>query len=76
MTAKASAICGHWHRPSECIENALDGSQLHTWTAGCLCELHPDYLPVNNWAHGCAIISVDDGQARVQLHRIQDGVVV
>lgn len=57
LKAKASAICVHWHRPSECIENALDGSQLHTWTAGCLCELHPDYLPVNNWAHGCAIIA-------------------
>ena len=47
---------------------------------GILClvlnELHPEYMPLNDWQHGCAIISIDEGQAAVQNLRIKDGRVI
>ncbi|MDA9864035.1 hypothetical protein N9C70_03090 [Flavobacteriales bacterium] len=42
----------------------------------CLCELNPEYMPLNNWGHGCAVITVDEGQPSVQNIRIQNGQVI
>ena len=42
----------------------------------CLCELNPEYMPLNNWGHGCAVITIDEGQASVQNIRIQNGQVI
>lgn len=75
LKAKVQAICGHWHRPSTHTEKDVKGTTMRTWTTGCLCELHPEYLPLNNWSHGCATISIQDGVATVLNHRIQDGLV-
>ena len=42
----------------------------------CLCELNPECMPLNNWGHGCAVITIDEGQASVQNIRIQNGQVI
>jgi len=76
LKAKTSAICGHWHRPSDHAENDVNGNVMRAWSTGCLCELNPEYMPLNNWGHGCAVITVEDGHASVQNYRIQDGEVI
>ena len=38
-----------------------------------LCELHPEHMSVNDWQHGCGIISIDEGKASVQNLRIKNG---
>ena len=76
LKAKTSAICGHWHRPSDHAENDVNGNVVRAWSTGCLCELNPEYMPLNNWGHGCAVITVDQGQASVQNIRIQNGQVI
>lgn len=59
MKAKVSALQGHNHQVSEHTEPDLDGKIVKTWSSGCLCELHPKYLPINKWAHGFTIVDLD-----------------
>lgn len=75
MRAKASVICGHNHQTSEHTENNLEGKIVTTWSTGCLCEMHPQYMPINKWNHGFAYIDVDpsDGSYEVDNFRIIEG---
>jgi predicted phosphodiesterase len=59
LRGKVSAIQGHNHSTSEHTEPNLNGEITTTWSLGCLCELHPAYLPINKWNHGFAIVDVD-----------------
>ena len=56
--------------------NDVNGNVIRAWSTGCLCELNPEYMPLNNWGHGCAVITIDEGQASVQNIRIQNGQVI
>lgn len=74
LRGKSSAMQGHNHQTSEHTEPNMDGKIMTTWSVGCLCELHPQYMPINRWNHGCAFIEVeDDGDFLVQNKRIMGG---
>jgi predicted phosphodiesterase len=78
LRAKASTLCGHHHRTSEHTEMNIDGKIVTTWSVGCLSELHPDYMPINSWNHGFAIIELDENGSdfNVQNKRIWKGKVL
>jgi predicted phosphodiesterase len=61
MKAKSNVIGGHHHQTSEHPEPDLNGNIIGAWSTGCLCELHPEYMPINRWNHGAATIEVDKG---------------
>lgn len=73
----ASAVCGHWHRESTFKESAgYPKTQIACWTTGCLCDMAPDYAPINKWGHGCAIVEVaKDGTFGLDLVSIINGKV-
>lgn len=74
LRCKAYAMCGHFHQPSHHTENTVKESSIATWSTGCLCDLHPEYRPLNNWQHGFAIVEVDKaGQFNVQNRVIKGG---
>lgn len=76
MRAKRSMIAGHNHQTSEHSENNLDGDVVTTWSMGCLCELHPHYMPINKWNHGAAHVTVQpDGSFEVHNFRIIGGKI-
>lgn len=66
MRAKKSALCFHHHRSSSHAETAINGDKIITWSGGCLCGLHPEYLPINNWGHGFTEVTMDDGMFSVR----------
>lgn len=76
--AKTSAICGHHHQTSENNERDLNGKMITTWSCGCLCELSPDYMPINRWNHGFAIVKIDHqiGWFKVDNYHIIDGELI
>lgn len=77
MRAKANAICGHHHRSSSHVEQDINGQMITTWSVGCLCELHPLYMPINSWNHGVALITLDEeGRVDVQNKRIKNGKIM
>jgi hypothetical protein len=42
----------------------------------CLCELHPDYMPINKHHHGFAHVRVmDSGEFEVSNYRIVNGKI-
>lgn len=77
MKAKKSMIAGHNHQTSEHTEPSLDGDIETTWSTGCLCELHPAYMPLNKWNHGFARIDIDsEGDYSVNNYRIYSGRIL
>ena len=61
LRLKRHAICGHFHRSSENTSKIYDGDPIVTFSTGCLCELEPGYLEVNEHNHGHAIIEMFPG---------------
>ena len=71
-----SVIGGHYHRKSEHVERTLGGKLVKVYSTGCLCQLHADYMPFNNWSHGFAYIQVDkNGSYVVENKTIIDGKI-
>lgn len=76
LRAKDSAICGHHHQASEHSEPNINGKVVTCWSVACLCELHPDYMPLNKHHHGFAHIMVDKhGDFEVYNKRIINGKI-
>lgn len=73
LRAKKSALCGHFHQPSDHTESAINGDIVTCWSVGCLCGLHPQYMPLNKWAHGFAEIEGGGGFFDVRNRRIIGG---
>lgn len=74
--AKVHALCGHFHQSSNHTEKTMRQKVITTWSTGCLCDLHPEYRPLNNWGHGFAYAEIDKaGAFRVENLRIIDGKV-
>ena len=76
LRAKTSAIQGHSHQTSEHTESDMNGRITTTWSVGCLCELHPQYAPINKWNHGFAILHKTQGGFDVDNKRIYKGKVL
>jgi predicted phosphodiesterase len=77
LKAKESTMQGHNHQTSEHTEPKLNGDIITCWSCGCLCELNPDYRPLNKWNHGFAHVRInEDGSYRVHNARIYHGKVL
>jgi len=72
---KMNTISAHLHRTSYHAEKGLKG-QTRSYSSGCLCDLHPDYSPVNQWNHGFVVIKAGKQGARVESIVIEDGQIV
>jgi len=56
LRAKQNVIVGHHHQSSEHTESTLNGSIMSAWSTGCLCGLHPEYMPLNKHNLGFAMV--------------------
>jgi predicted phosphodiesterase len=76
LRAKVSSMQGHNHQSSSHTERDLNGKMVTTWSLGCLCELHPAYLPINKWNTGFAIVDIaESGDFEVRNHTIYKGKI-
>lgn len=75
LRLKRHAICGHFHRTSESTERIYDGEVVVTYSVGCLCELEPRYMEVNNHNHGFAIVEMEGQNFTVHNKKIVNGKV-
>jgi hypothetical protein len=60
LRAKSTALSAHNHQTSEHSEPTINGELISCWSIGCLCNLHPAYMPENKWNHGFAIYRKHD----------------
>jgi len=75
LKGKVSAMQGHNHQSSSHSESNMNGEITTTWSLGCLCELHPAYLPINKWNHGFAIVDIDGQNFEVRNKNIYKGQI-
>lgn len=76
LRGKVSALQGHNHQTSSHTESNMNGEIMTTWSVGCLCELHPAYLPINKWNHGFAMVNIDGANFEVENKRIYKGKIL
>lgn len=76
MRGQECTLGGHLHRTSEHTEPTMLGRQITTWSTGALCNLNPQYSPINKWNHGFAYVSVDkQGMFHVDNLRMRGGEI-
>ena len=75
LKGKDTALCSHFHRSSKHTEKSMNGEVIVCWSSGCLCDLRPDYRPINRWNHGFAVVNRigKNGDFEVWLKDIIDG---
>jgi hypothetical protein len=75
LRAKCNAVCGDLHQSSNHTETGLIQT-VSCWSAGCLCDLHPQYMPLNKWNLGFGIINLFGDQWSYENFKIISGTVV
>lgn len=76
LRARTSSVCNHFHQASHHGSKRLGGEAISCWSLGCLCDLNPDYMPLNEWVHGAAVCDVDgEGNFEMQAFKIINGRV-
>jgi len=75
LKGKSNSICGHYHQSSSHNEKTIEQKILGSWSSGCLCDMHPDYAPMNNWNHGFIEVELDGDDFTVHNYKILNGKV-
>jgi predicted phosphodiesterase len=76
LRGKVNAVCGHFHQSSNHSEKDLASNVTTCWSIGCMCQMHPEYAPINKWNHGFAVVDVkSNGAFSVENRRIVDGEI-
>jgi predicted phosphodiesterase len=71
--ARKNVMLGHYHRIAEETHRAIDDKITGAWSVGCLCHLHPEFMRLNNWQHGYAVVDCSGGSFVVSNYRVIDG---
>lgn len=76
LRAKDHCLGSHMHQASHHSETTIEGKVISAWSTGCLCDVHPDYRPLNTWVTGFAFVELgSDGAFLVENFKIIDGKV-
>jgi predicted phosphodiesterase len=75
LRSKANVLGGDKHQTSEHVESDINGKILGAWSTGCLCDLHPKYLPINRWNLGAATVEHDGEDFEVHNFKIINGKI-
>lgn len=74
--AKTHAICGHFHRSGHFSGTTIEDLVVSCWSVGCLRNMKPLWMPMNDWNLGFAQIELEkSGAFHVQNCRIIGGRV-
>lgn len=72
---KRSVLVNHFHKLSVDSGKEYDGNVMTCWSNGCLCELEPEYMEVNEHVHGVCHVIMDGNNYRVNQYQIINGKV-
>ena len=75
LRGKECAIVAHSHVTSEHTEQSMRGVMVTCWSVGALCNLHPQWAPINKWNHGVARLTTGS-EWSIDNRRIMDGKTI
>lgn len=74
--AKKSVLGGHHHQVTSYSTKTINGHQHVAYSTGCLCDLTPEYAPLNDWSLGFAEIDLfPDDSFTVHNKKIVEGKI-
>lgn len=75
LKGKEIAMCFHYHQTSEHNEKSMAEKNIACWSVGGLCDMHPEYMPINKWNYGFAYIEREGDSFQVENKRIINGKI-
>ena len=71
-------VMGHVHKVDDHYANTINDDTKGAFVVGCLCDMHPDYRPQNDWVAGFGICTFEEpmGHFSMELKKIIDGRVL
>lgn len=57
LKGKEHCIGAHYHQTSHHAENTIGDDFIGCWSVGCICDMHPDWLPINKWNLGFGLVN-------------------
>ena len=79
MRLKTNCIINHFHKSSQSSQRVYGIDKPTTiigYSVGCLCELAPDYMEINEWNHGFAILTKIDNLVSVNNYKIEGNTII
>lgn len=79
MKFKTNCIVSHFHKSSQSSQRIYgieESNSIVGYSVGCLCDLHPDYMEVNEWNHGFAILTKINDTVSVENYKIENNTVL
>ena len=77
LRTNAISITNHWHRTTEHTKPKINGDMITSWSVACLCNLHPEWRPLNEWNLGFLLHTREDDKFfHVENKKIIHGRVV
>ncbi len=72
-----SVLIGHFHKTSTHSETSMWGDLKVTESIGCLCGMNPQFMRINKWNNGFAIVdlTIKTGEYQVSNYKIINGKV-
>ena len=79
MRLKTNCLINHFHKTSSSSQRVYgpgESTTIRGYSLGCLCELTPEYLEINEWNHGFAILKKIGNHVQVNNYKIEDKHIV
>ena len=79
MRLKNNCLINHFHKTSSSSQRVYgpgESTTIRGYSIGCLCELTPEYLEINEWNHGFAILKKIGDQVQVNNYKIEGNQIV
>lgn len=79
MRLKSNCLINHFHKTSSSIQRVYgpgESTIIRGYSLGCLCELTPEYLEINEWNHGFAILKRTANLVQVNNYKIEGNQIV
>jgi predicted phosphodiesterase len=79
MKLKSNSIVNHFHKSSESsqrIYGAGEPTNIRAYSLGCMCDLAPEYMEINEWNHGFCIMSKIKDKVSVSNYKIEGNTLI
>lgn len=79
MRLKSNSIVNHFHKSSESIQRVYgpgESTSIKAYSLGCMCDLAPEYMEINEWNHGFAILKRIKDKVSVNNYKIEGNIIL
>jgi predicted phosphodiesterase len=79
MRLKSNSIVNHFHKSSESSQRIYgvgEPTNIRAYSLGCMCDLAPEYMEINEWNHGFCIMSKIKDKVSVSNYKIEGNTII